>query len=127
MEKINLKKQAYAKEQFINTIDTNFTQLANTLPTNAAPTQVSVDQFFQEYQDLFYIIPKFGNTNSHEYLIKTSTDYIGTIAGTNDGTIQALIDEINTLRQQNLTLQQNQVNQTISSVQSTLANLNING
>jgi len=127
MEKISLKKQAYAKEQFINTIDTNFTQLANTLPTNAAPTQVSVDQFFQEYQDLFYIIPKFGSTNSHEYLIKTSTDYIGTTAGTNDGTIQALIDEINTLRQQNLTLQQTQVNQTISSIQSTLANLNING
>jgi hypothetical protein len=125
MEKISLKKQAYAKEQFINTIDTNFTQLANTLPTNAAPTQVSVDQFFQEYQDLFYIIPKFGSTNSHEYLIKTSTDYIGTTAGTNDGTIQALIDEINTLRQQNLTLQQTQVNQTISSVQATLENLNI--
>ena len=95
MEKISLKKQAYAKEQFINTIDTNFTQLANTLPTNAASTQVSVEQFFQEYQDLFYIIPKFGTTNSHEYLIKTSTDYIGATAGTNDGTIQALIDEIN--------------------------------
>ncbi len=106
MEKISLKKQAYAKEQFINTIDTNFTQLANTLPTNAAPTQVSIDQFFQEYQDLFYIIPKFGNTNSHEYLIKTSQEYIGSSNTIADDTIQALIDEITQLREENLTLQQ---------------------
>ena len=104
MEKISLKKQAYAKEQFINTIDTNFTQLANTLPTNAAPTQVSVDQFFQEYQDLFYIIPKFGNTNSHEYLVKTSLEYIGTNPVSDE--INTLIDEINILQQQNLELNQ---------------------
>jgi hypothetical protein len=125
MEKINLIKQVFTKDQFENTIDTNFTQLANTLPTASTAPQVSVDQFFQEYQDLFYSIPKFGNTNSHEYLVKTSGAYIEGNQ-TND-TIQALIEEINTLRQENLSLQQLQTQQTINDVKSTLDTLLTNG
>jgi hypothetical protein len=54
---------------------------------------------------LFFDIPKFGETNSHEYLIKTSQEYIGTSALVNDE-IQALVDEITELRQENLDLQQ---------------------
>lgn len=127
MEKINLIKQVFTKDQFENTIDTNFTQLANTLPTASTAPQVSVDQFFQEYQDLFYSIPKFGNTNSHEYLIKTSGAYIGSTANQNDDTINALINEINTLRQENLSLQQLQTQQTINDVKSTLDTLLTNG
>jgi len=127
MEKINLLKQVYSKDQFQNTIDTNFTQLANTLPTVVTASQVTIDQFFQEYQDLFYSIPKFGNTNSHEYLVKTSGAYIGSTANQNDDTINALINEINTLRQENLSLQQAQTQQTIKDVKSTLDTLLNNG
>jgi hypothetical protein len=127
MEKINLLKQVYSKDQFQNTIDTNFTQLANTLPTAVTASQVTIDQFFQEYQDLFYSIPKFGNTNSHEYLVKTSGAYIGSTANQNDDTINALINEINTLRQENLSLQQAQTQQTIKDVKSTLDTLLNNG
>jgi len=43
--------------------------------------------------------------NSHEYLIKTSTDYVGASQQTND-TIQALVEEVTSLRQENLDLQQ---------------------
>ena len=54
--------------------------------------------------DLFYDIPEIGETNSHEYLIKQSTEYID--FNPIDDTIQALIDEINDLQQQNLDLNQ---------------------
>ena len=77
-------------------------------PTPVSPTSIpsiSVAEFFTNYQEIFYQIPKFGELNSHEYLIKTSTDYIGTSAIT-DTTVQALIDEITQLRQENLDLQQ---------------------
>jgi len=111
MEQINLNKQVYDKNQYQKVIDTSFTQLisvTSSLVTSSIPP-ITVDQFFQYYQDLFFSIPKLGDINSHEYLIKTSTDYIGTSQQTND-TIQALVEEITSLRQENLSLQQ----QTIS-------------
>jgi hypothetical protein len=108
MEKLNLNKKVYAKNQFEKVIDTTFSQLATspspTTPSVTQQTTISVNEFFQNYADLFFQIPKFGATNSHEYLIKTSTDYIGSTAISND--VQALIDEINLLQSQNLELNQ---------------------
>ena len=48
------------------------------------------------YNDLFYNIPETGETNSHEYLIKTSGAYIGFDA--NQEEITALQAEIAQLR-----------------------------
>jgi hypothetical protein len=107
MEQINLNKQVYDKNQYQKVIDTSFTQLisvTSSLVTSSIPP-ITVDQFFQYYQDLFFSIPKLGDINSHEYLIKTSTDYIGVSQQTND-TIQALVEEVTSLRQENLSLQQ---------------------
>jgi hypothetical protein len=106
MEQINLNKQVYDKNQYQKVIDTSFTQLVNVSSSLSASLPViSVDQFFQYYQDLFYIIPKLGDINSHEYLVKTSTDCICTSQQTND-TIQALVEEVTSLRQENLSFQQ---------------------
>jgi hypothetical protein len=104
-ETIILSKQVFAKSQYERVIDTSFTQLLQPTPTSSVvlPT-VSVTEFFQNYQQLFFVIPKFGDTESHEYLIKTSQEYIGSF--NNDDTIQALVEEITNLRQENLTLQQ---------------------
>ena len=102
-EQITPFKLVYDKNQYEKVIDTTFTQLV-AQPTGSAPT-VSVSQFFQYYQDLFFSIPKFGDTNSHAYLIKTSQEYIGNTSS-NDALIQALITETNQLREENLTLQQ---------------------
>ena len=55
-----------------------------------------------EYNQLFFDIPKLGDTNSHEYLIKTSQEYVGSSFQSDN--IQALIDEVTFLRQQNLDL-----------------------
>jgi hypothetical protein len=48
------------------------------------------------YNDLFYDIPELGETNSHEYLIKKSSEYIGFEA--NQEEITALQAEIAQLR-----------------------------
>jgi hypothetical protein len=121
MEKINFTKQVFPKPQVESTINTNFTQLVNVSATASVAFVPTIDEFFQYYQDLFFQIPKFGETNSHEYLVKTSGAYIEGNQ-TND-TIQALIEEINTLRQENLGLQQSQINKTIADVQQTLSSI----
>ena len=81
MAVVTLFKPTYDKNQYQKVIDTSFTQLGVITPTSSlvAPT-ISVAEFFQNYQELFFSIPKFGNADSHEYLIRTSTDYIGTSA-----------------------------------------------
>jgi hypothetical protein len=113
-QQVNLIKQVYDKNQYQKVIDTSFTQLVQPtiVPTGSAlPT---VNQFFEYYNQLFFDIPKFGEVNSHEYLIKTSQEYVGTSNVVNDE-IQALIDEITELRQENLDLQQ----QLLTIVQNT--------
>jgi hypothetical protein len=104
-QQVTLTKQVYDKNQYQRVIDTSFTQLVQPviIPTGSAlPT---VNQFFVYYNQLFFDIPKFGEVNSHEYLIKTSQEYVGSINVISDE-VQALIAEITELRQENLDLQQ---------------------
>lgn len=103
METINLTKKVYAKNQYERVIDTKFSQLATTptIDTQEIST-ISVSEFFQYYNQLFFEIPKEGESNSHEYLIKTSSEYLNSTLINED--IQALLDEINILQQQNLEL-----------------------
>lgn len=102
---LNLRKKLYDKEAYLNTINTQFNELIPTPTPPPVEVVTTVDEFFQIYENLFYEIPKEGNVNSHEYLIKQSTEYVGAQGISNE--IQALLDEITFLRQENLTLQQN--------------------
>ena len=104
MENITPNKLVYDKSQYERVINTSFSQLVQPQITSSLPT-ITVAEFFQNYQELFFSIPKFGDTNSHEYLVKTSGEYIGS-TNTNDDLIQALLDETNQLRQENLDFQQ---------------------
>ena len=108
-QQVKLLKRVYDKNQYQKVIDTSFTQLVQ--PTIITETTIlpTVDQFFEYYNQLFFDIPKFGETNSHEYLIKTSQEYIGLSNVVNDE-IQILINEITELRQDNLELQQQILN-----------------
>ena len=63
----------------------------------------SVEEFFGLYNSLFYDIPALGETNSHQYLIRTSGEYIN-FDEVNDE-IQALQAEIAQLRSDLLTAQ----------------------
>ena len=103
VEKFSLIRNVFNKQQFENTVDVEFSQLST--PATVASTQnnLTVDQFFQQYQNLFFEIPKEGPVDSHQYLIQTSQNYVGSIQ--NDEQLQALIDEINSLREQLVTQQ----------------------
>ena len=101
---LKLNKKLYNKSAYLNTINNSFTELLPIVSTSPVD-DVSVGEFFQIYDNLFYEIPKKGEVNSHEYLIKQSTDYIGAQDVSNE--IQALLEEITSLREENLTLQQN--------------------
>jgi len=106
MAKVILNKETLNKNQYQKVIDTSFSQLVQPQVTaSAVAPSISVAEFFTNYQEIFFEIPKFGDINSHSYLIKTSQEYIGS-SETTDDTIQALIEEITQLRQENLTLQQ---------------------
>jgi hypothetical protein len=104
-QQVKLVKRVYDKNQYQRVIDTSFTQLVQPVIVTDVAVLPTVDEFFSDYDQLFFDIPKFGETNSHEYLIKTSQEYIGLSNVVNDE-IQALINEITELRQENLELQQ---------------------
>jgi hypothetical protein len=113
MAKIILNKETLNKNQYQKVIDTSFTQLVQPTPvTPESIPSISVAEFFNNYQEIFFQIPKFGNINSHEYIIKTSQEYLGSDPLT-DSTIQALIEEITQLRQENLEFQQQIISGTI--------------
>ena len=75
-EKIDLIKKVYSKTEYPKIIDTQFQQLGNLSVNQQIDETVTVNDFFESYNDLFYDIPSYGSSNSHEYLVKTSGDYI---------------------------------------------------
>jgi hypothetical protein len=116
-QQVNLTKQVFEKRQYDRTINTSFTQLVSPVTEATGSALPTVDQFFDFYNQLFFDIPKFGELNSHEYLIKTSQEYIGATAVVTDE-LQALIDEVTELRQANLEL-----NQQVLNLQSSVSNI----
>ena len=101
MSQIPIEKQVFDKTTFPKVIDTEFSQLLNNV-SEETPV-FTIEDFFQLYEQLFYQIPKEGDTNSHRYIIEKEADYLGIIINQDD--IQALLDEITSLRQQLLDTQ----------------------
>ena len=103
MENITLKAQRFNKEKFNETVDREFTQLISIADPSFFDRDLAVlDDFWYLYDKFFYIIPKLGEIESHQYLAKTSGEYAD-FATINDE-IQALLDEIAGLRKENLNL-----------------------
>jgi hypothetical protein len=103
MSQITVQKTVFNKDTYNRVIDTQFRQLINQGVTQES-LSFTVDDFFQLYEDLFYQIQKEGDTNSHRYIIQKEADYLGVSINQDD--IQALLDEITSLRQQVLETQQ---------------------
>lgn len=101
--KVDVKKTVFNKPQYIKTIDTTFSELGVTNMVEDIESTVDVTKFFEYYDELFYEIPANGETNSHEYLVKTSGEYIN--YDQDSDIIQALQEEISALRQENLNLE----------------------
>tara|TARA_B110000046_G_scaffold12843_1_gene12651 strand:+ start:3735 stop:4256 length:522 start_codon:yes stop_codon:yes gene_type:complete len=111
-ERIDLIKDVFNKAEYVKTIDTNFNEFGVLSITEDQQLQPSVEEFFGLYNSLFYDIPALGETNSHQYLIRTSGEYVN-FDEVNDE-IQALQAEIAQLRSDLLTAQM-EVAQSISS------------
>jgi hypothetical protein len=114
-ENVNFQKPVYNKNQYTKVIDTSFTQLGVQTIQEQINTQPTTEEFFTMYNDLFYDIPELGETNSHEYLIKKSSEYIDFEA--NQEEIEALQNEIAQLRTELLDTQKQLID-----LQITLAN-----
>lgn len=99
-QKVDTKKLVFNKAQYPKTIDTQFRELGITSITQAIEQTTTVEEFFQLYDELFYDIPALGATNSHEYLVKTSGEYIN--FDQESDIIKALQEEITNLREENL-------------------------
>ena len=73
------------------------------------------------YNDLFYNIPELGEINSHEYLIKKSSEYINFDA--NQEEIEALQEEIAQLREELLDAQKENI-ELLTGISLSDSNLN---
>jgi hypothetical protein len=109
-EELNLSRQVYSTSTYTRVVDTQFRELV--APTEPVEEPVTIDRFFELYDELFFQIPVTGEENSHEYLVKRSSEYIGGEVLTDNE--KALIDEINSLRQQLLEANKNIID--ISSI-----------
>lgn len=103
MANVEMIKAIYGLNTYSKAIDTKFSELVQTVQ-QATSSAVTVDQFFQYYDELFFNIPVEGSINSHVYLVERSQQYIG--GSVIDAEKQALIEEINSLRQQLLDVNQ---------------------
>tara|TARA_R110001632_G_scaffold6390_3_gene26237 strand:+ start:440 stop:967 length:528 start_codon:yes stop_codon:yes gene_type:complete len=95
-QKVDLIRKIYSKTEYPKIIDTKFSQLGVVSLNEQIDNTVTVNQFFEYYNELFYDIPSLGEVNSHEYLIKTSGDYINFDQDSDE--IEALRKEITQLR-----------------------------
>jgi len=98
---IQVQKTVFSNTEFGRVVDTAFNTFKQPdLRGGLDPTV----EFFKLYEDLYYVIDVTGETNSHEYLVRKSSELLNFDTVTED--IQPLLDEIAQLRQENLALNQ---------------------
>jgi len=97
MSQIPVQKTVFNKSTYTRVIDTQFSQLLLQGEEEETPS-FTIDDFFELYDQLFYQIPREGETNSHQYILQREADYLG--VNINQDDVQALLDEITALRQQ---------------------------
>jgi len=103
MSIIPIKKTQFKTNEFIKTIDTEFRELIDNIPTgNLNLSLATIEDFFTLYDQFFFEIPKEGSINSHEFIIKKSIEYAD--FEIENEKIDALLEEINILREENLNL-----------------------
>ena len=108
-QEVQFTKEVYGKVSYPKIVNTEFSELVSVEETDlAVPDPITVAEFFEEYDRLFFQIPRNGANGSHAAIVERSSSYIG-ISG-QSAEIQALLDEISDLRLQLLTAQQEIVN-----------------
>lgn len=90
---IRLKKDVFNSEKYNKVIDRSFNEFVDPTPEQDTDT---VEELFRLYEKLFFTIPINGDINSHEYILKRSSEIADFEKTTED--IQPLLDEIADLR-----------------------------
>jgi hypothetical protein len=103
MSQIPIQKTVFDKNLFNRVVNTQFNQLIEPQVEDEDTLEFSIDDFFNLYEQLFYQIPRDGDINSHQYILQKEADYLGITINQDD--IQALLNEITSLRQQVLDTQ----------------------
>lgn len=98
---VQIQKTVYTKEQFNKAVDRGFKSYVQPEPVE---DEITVEQFFLDYEKLYYEIPTDGSEQSHQQLIKRSSELVSFEKDTSD--IQPLLEEIAQLRAQNLEAEQ---------------------
>lgn len=114
MKKVDLNRKVWDKNKFSKSISTEFNEIIPPSDDVELPT-IDVGTFFQNYSDIFYDIPKTGDVNSHEFLIRQSQDYVG--GDTINADILALLQEINSLRQELFDLEEQRLRELSESAE----------
>lgn len=92
---IKIQKTVYEKDSFGKVIDRDFKSFV----TESDEVNIkTVEQFFEDYEDLYLDIPLEGEGTSHKYLIERSSELVEVQEALLD--IQPLLDEIAELRDQ---------------------------
>ena len=102
-QKIDLKKDIFNKDRYLRVIDTDFNELGVTTIQEDLEEQTSIEDFFNLYNELFYDIPPTGESNSHEFIVQQSGNYINFEDNLEE--IEVLRNEITQLRRELLSLQ----------------------
>jgi hypothetical protein len=92
-ETIEIEKRVIKKEDSNALIDKEITFYVDQQTESNSTT---VEEFFQLYDKLYFEIPIEGDTNSHEYLVKTSSELYKLEEDISN--LQPLLDEIAQLR-----------------------------
>lgn len=97
---VNFNTQVYGRRATEEVVDRSFKEFGQRNVLSGK----TVEQFFQDYEDLFFQIPASGSVNSHQYLIEKSSELFRVEQVMED--IQPLLDEITLLRSQSVQDQQ---------------------
>ena len=111
---INLEGVVFERNQYKNTINTNFTELGAITPITPTQQGYTVYDFFNDYQRLYGDIPDEGEFNSKSYLTQRSGEYVYDEAITQ--TINELTLELLELLTELINKQQELVETQINSV-----------
>lgn len=98
---IPIQKTVFNAADFGKVVDSTFKTYTQPVPAEDTDTP---EELFRLYEKLYYVIDVTGETNSHEYLVKKSSELLTYDKVTED--IQPLLDEIAQLRADNLSLSQ---------------------
>ena len=89
-ENIKINKTLYSRSDVSDNIDLSFSEL---LSVDNRSNDVKIKAFFDEYNNLFYDIPKMGN-QSHSTILQQSRDYVNDFYDPKDDQIEALLERI---------------------------------